>query len=79
MDVRLTVVKSEGLKYFQDNPPKIGWEMMLVLAVIVGAFVAAWTGGELTGMYLPSMWQERFGSHPCIDLWCRDHGGAHCC
>ncbi|NND96098.1 MAG: YeeE/YedE family protein [Pirellulaceae bacterium] len=49
------------LKYFSDNPPKIGWEVMLVLGVVLGAFVAAWTGGELTGQLLPEMWKDRFG------------------
>lgn len=53
---------TRSLKYFNDNPPKIGWELMLVVAVVVGAFIAAWTGDELTGRFLPAMWQERFGS-----------------
>jgi len=52
---------SRSLKYFKDNPPKFGWELLLVLGVIIGAFVAAWSGGELTGQLLPAMWQERFG------------------
>ncbi|QDS95753.1 putative inner membrane protein [Roseimaritima multifibrata] len=49
------------LKYFQDNPPKVGWELMLVAGVVIGAFLAAWTGGEWTGQFLPEMWQARFG------------------
>ena len=53
---------TRSLKYFKDNPPKVGWELMLVLAVIAGSFLAAWTGGEWTGKFLPAMWQERFGS-----------------
>lgn len=53
---------TRSLKYFKDNPPKVGWELMLVLAAIGGAFIAAWSGGELTGTFLPAMWQERFGS-----------------
>lgn len=53
---------TRSLKYFKDNPPKIGWELMLVLAVVAGAFLAAWTGDELTGRWLPEMWQERFGA-----------------
>ncbi len=53
---------TRSLKYFKDNPPKVGWELMLVVAVIAGAFLAAWTGDELTGQFLPAMWQERFGS-----------------
>ena len=53
---------TSSLKYFKDNPPKVGWELMLVFAVIAGSFLAAWSGGELTGKFLPAMWQERFGS-----------------
>lgn len=53
---------THSLKYFDDNPPKFGWEVALVLAVMVGALIAAWTGNELTGSYLPEMWQDRFGS-----------------
>jgi hypothetical protein len=52
---------TRSLKYFEDNPPKVGWELILVTGVFVGAFLAAWTGGELTGSFLPSLWQDRFG------------------
>ncbi|APZ92246.1 YeeE/YedE thiosulfate transporter family protein [Fuerstiella marisgermanici] len=52
---------TKSLKYFKDNPPKIGWEFMLVVGVILGGFVSAWSGGELTGRLLPEMWQARFG------------------
>lgn len=52
---------TRSLKYFKDNPPKLDWELMLVLAAILGAFLAAWAGGELTGEFLPAMWQDRFG------------------
>jgi len=50
------------LKYFKDNQPKIGWEFMLVIGVIIGGFMAAVHGGELTGRLLPELWQDRFGS-----------------
>lgn len=53
---------TRSLKYFKDNPPQVGWELMLVMAVIGGSFLAAWSGGELTGKWLPEMWQERFGA-----------------
>ncbi len=52
---------TRSLKYFKDNPPTLGWELMLVIAVVVGGLIAAWTGDELTGQYLPAMWQDRFG------------------
>ena len=53
---------TESLKYYQDNKPAIDWEVMLVGGVIGGAFLAAWQGGELTGEWLPPMWEARFGS-----------------
>ena len=53
---------AEELKYYRDTKPKVDWEVMLLLGVIVGAFVAAWSGGELTGEWLPPMWEARFGT-----------------
>lgn len=52
---------TRSLKYFDDKPPKVGWELMLVIGVIAGSFVSAWTGGELTGQLLPALWVDRFG------------------
>ena len=52
---------TESLKYYQDNKPAIDWEVMLVLGAVGGAFLAAWHGGELTGQWLPAMWEARFG------------------
>lgn len=55
------------LKYFADNPPRIDWEWMLVVGVVIGAFLAAQMGGDATGRWLPPMWVERFGD----DVWLR--------
>jgi len=52
---------TESLKYYRDTKPKVDWEVMLLIGVVVGAFVAAWSGGELTGEWLPPMWAARFG------------------
>lgn len=51
----------ESLPYYQETKPAVDWEVMLLVGVIAGAFIAAWTGGELTGEWLPGLWQERFG------------------
>jgi len=56
------------LKYYQDNPPRVDWELLFVSAAIVGAFLAAWHGNELTARWLPPMWAERFGEG---SLWLR--------
>jgi uncharacterized membrane protein YedE/YeeE len=56
------------LKYYQDNPPRVDWELLFVSAAIVGAFLAAWHGNELTQRWLPPMWVDRFGEGT---LWLR--------
>jgi uncharacterized membrane protein YedE/YeeE len=52
---------TESLKYYQNTKPKMDWEVMLLVGVVAGAFLAAWTGSELTGEWLPPMWEARFG------------------
>jgi uncharacterized membrane protein YedE/YeeE len=52
---------TKSLKYYQDNKPAVDWEVMLVVGAIGGAFLAAWQGNELTGEWLPAMWEARFG------------------
>ena len=52
---------TDSLKYYQDNKPAVDWEVMLVVGAVLGAFLAAWQGNELTGEWLPAMWAARFG------------------
>lgn len=65
-----------SLKYFQDNAPKIDWEVMLLIGVIIGAFVSAWTAGDFTGEWVPRMWAERFGDSVSLRLLASFAGGA---
>jgi uncharacterized protein len=51
-----------SLPYYQKSKPMIGWTLTIVLGAILGSFLAAWTGGELTGTYLQDMWVARFGA-----------------
>lgn len=52
---------TETLKFYQDKPPKIEWEVMLLFGVVLGSFIAAFTGGEITAAWVPALWHERFG------------------
>lgn len=52
---------TESLSYYQKNKPAVDWEVMLVLGAVLGAFLAAWHGGELSGEWLSPMWAARFG------------------
>jgi len=52
---------TENLGYYKTNPPTVDWEFIFVLAAVAGSFLAAYSGGELTGEWLPALWQDRFG------------------
>ncbi len=65
-----------SLKFFQDNEPKVDWKVMLVVGVIVGAAIAAWTGNELVVRWVPPMWAERFGGAIAPRLIVACTGGA---
>ncbi len=49
------------MPYFKENPPRVGWEFVFVLATIVGGTIAAVTGGEFVNEWIPPMWDARFG------------------
>lgn len=50
-----------SLKYYQEHKPAVSWTLVFVMAAILGSFLAAWTGGEITGRYLQDLWVARFG------------------
>lgn len=60
--------KTASLEYFKDDPPAPNWGLMLLLGLPVGSFLAAWTGGELTGRWLPPLWVAYFGEE---SFWMR--------
>lgn len=59
-----TVARShtQNLSLYRDKKPKIEWGVMLLFGVVVGAFLAAYTGDEITATWVPGLWQERFGA-----------------
>lgn len=67
---------TQSLKFYKDNKPAVDWEVMLILGVVIGAFLAAWSGGELTGQWAPPMWEERFGENVAVRLAVALVGGA---
>ena len=66
----------DSLKLYQETKPKVEWEVMLTLGIVLGAFLAAWSGGELTGVAVPAMWAERFGDGVGLRLAVAFVGGA---
>ena len=50
-----------SLTYFKDEPPRVSWGFVFVIATIVGGAIAALTGGEFANEWLPPMWAAHFG------------------
>ncbi len=49
------------IDYFRAIVPKIDWQWMFVLGILLGAFVSAITSKSFRIQSTPDMWQERFG------------------
>ena len=53
---------TKRLEYFKNTKPIIEWEVMLCVGVIIGSFLAAWSGGTIQANLLPYTWVQRFGA-----------------
>ena len=53
---------TKRLEYFKNIKPIIEWEVMLFAGVIIGGFLAAWSGGTIHAQLLPDTWLQRFGA-----------------
>src|SRR5690606_31962301 len=67
---------TKSLKYFEEEKPKLDWEVFLVAGVILGALLAAASEGETTGRWVPPMWAERFGEGAGLRLLIAFLGGT---
>ena len=67
---------TETLKFYQDKKPMIEWEVMVLFGIVIGAFAAAWTGGELTGTWVPQLWEQRFGAGAALRSGAAFAGGV---
>lgn len=59
------IVASEhvaGLDYFVKYTPKIDWQWMFVIGILLGAFISSMISGTFRLQKVPDMWKGRFGS-----------------
>jgi len=54
--------------YYQQFPPVVEWQWMLVVGVIIGAFISAVLSGEFSLTWVPGKWAEAFGEAPVLRL-----------
>jgi uncharacterized protein len=65
-----------NLKFYQDTKPKVEWQVMLVLGMLLGAVIAAATGGEIAAAWVPALWESRFGPDIALRLGVAFLGGV---
>jgi len=49
------------VEYFNKNQPKIDWQWMFVLGIMIGSFISAIISGTFKLQTVPDMWQDKFG------------------
>lgn len=50
------------MDYFIQEAPKIEWQWMFVVGILIGSFIAARTSASFQWQAIPDMWQSRFGT-----------------
>lgn len=51
-----------ALDYFIKNGPKIDWQWMFVVGILLGSLVASLSAGTFKVQAVPDMWKSRFGN-----------------
>ncbi|MGC9424143.1 YeeE/YedE thiosulfate transporter family protein [Vibrio sp.] len=52
----------EKKRYYQTFVPKVDWEMMLLLGIVLGAFLSSSLSGTFKFELVPQLWKTAFGS-----------------
>jgi len=57
------------IEYFTKTTPKIDWQWMFVIGILIGSFIAAKISGTYKAQTIPDMWQENSARMlPCEEL-----------
>jgi uncharacterized membrane protein YedE/YeeE len=59
-----------------DIEPKVGWYMMLLIGVFLGALMSSWLSGDRSRIAVPPLWRWRFGSGKAKRFAAAFGGGA---
>ncbi len=54
--------------YFKEFVPKVDWEWMFVLGIIIGSFISAKFSGSFEAAVIPTLWANTFGNTPVLRI-----------
>lgn len=60
----LDPAKVDSMNYFIKYVPKIDWQWMFAVGILIGAFLSSVTSKSFKLKAVPDMWEKRFGSNP---------------
>lgn len=62
--------------YYQKNPPRVDWQMMLVVGIVIGALLSSLLSGQFRWQSVPAMWDVHFGPSVLVRLVFAFAGGV---
>lgn len=68
--------KVEQKPYYQKLRLIVGWQMMLVLGIVIGSLLSALLSGDFRGQWVPSTWENAFGGAPLLRVGVALLGGV---
>ena len=66
---------AELMPYYRKFPPKVDWQWMLIVGVIIGAHLSAYLAGTFTILIVPPLFGDVFGMDPILRLTMAFLGG----
>lgn len=60
--------KVEERPYFQETQPKVDWQFMLVIGIVIGAFISALISNSFRLQVVPDVWYAAFGSNRVLRI-----------
>lgn len=66
----------EQRPYFRKIHLVVGWQMMLVVGVVIGSFLSAMLSGSFDAQWVPSLWEASFGDSTMLRLGVALLGGV---
>jgi hypothetical protein len=60
--------KARARPYFQKVLPTVGWDTMLIVGIMIGAFLSAQLSGDFDLRWIPDLWADSFGSEAWVRI-----------
>jgi len=66
MESAISREKAGKMPYYRKFPPRVDWQWMIVIGVIIGAFLSAYLSGTFSLLVVPPLFAETFGTNMAL-------------